>query len=186
MTLQDIKPLYGESGDFYTGTIPVAGQSVDICYLDGLCSAVDLDRDVLGPLMRESVPSLLAHHSVSRPVSVDEAAKALGGGNALLFFPGQETPYAFEAKGFPARGIAQPLGENVIKGARDAFGETLRLNTGLIRRKIGSPDLRFREMNVGFRSQTRVAIVYLNGVALPEAADEVTTDRKSTRLNSSH
>jgi len=174
MTMQDITPLFGESGDFNAETVPIGGQAVGLCYLDGVCSSEELNRDILGPLMRGAPPALFAHHSVKRPDTADQAAKLLIGGHALLFFPGQEQPYAYEVKGFPARGIAVPQGENVIKGARDAFGETLRLNTGLVRRKIGAPELRFRELVVGYRSQTRVAVVYLEGHTPPDSVEEVT------------
>jgi spore germination protein KA len=174
MTMQDITPLFGESGDFNSETVAIGGQPVGLCFLDGITSSVDINRNILEPLMRGAPPALFAYHSVKRPETAEEAAKLLIGGHALLFYPGQEQPFAYEVKGFPARGIAFPQGENVIKGARDAFGETLRLNTGLVRRKIGSPDLRFREMAVGYRSQTRVAVVYLEGHTPAESIAEVT------------
>jgi len=75
---------------------------------------------------------------------------------------------AFEVKTGEKRGLSAPEVENTVKGPKDAFVETVRSNTSLIRRHLRSPDLRLHEMQVGRRSLTNVSVVWLEGITNPE------------------
>ena len=63
--------------------------------------------------------------------------------------------------------------EKSIKGGKDAFVETLRVNTSLVRRKLRTPELHLVETTVGRRSGTRVAVMHVEGVAKDGLAEEV-------------
>jgi hypothetical protein len=65
------------------------------------------------------------------------------------------------------RSISPPDLENTAKGAKDAFIETLRTNTSLLRRHLRTPDLRLRELSVGNMTQTAVSVVWIEGVTKP-------------------
>ena len=54
--------------------------------------------------------------------------------------------------------------ENTVKGPKDAFVETIRVNTSLLRRHLRTPDLRIAGMTVGQRSLTNVAVVWIEGL----------------------
>jgi hypothetical protein len=58
--------------------------------------------------------------------------------------------------------------ENTVKGPKDAFVETVRINTGLVRRHMRTPDLRFWSTTVGRRSLTNVAVVWIEGITNPQ------------------
>ena len=64
--------------------------------------------------------------------TADEAAQALLGGCCLLVFDGLGRAAAFETKTDRQRAIAEPASERALKGARDSFTETLRVNTALV------------------------------------------------------
>ena len=72
---------------------------------------------------------------------------------------------AFEVKTGVKRGPSSPEVENTVKGPKDAFVETIRVNTSLIRRHLRTPDLRLYETKVGRRSLTN-ATVGVGGGAL--------------------
>ena len=74
----------------------------------------------------------------------------------------------FEVKTPDKRGPSAPEVENTVKGAKDAFVETVRSNTSYIRRHLRSPDLRIFETQVGKRSLTNVSVVWLEGITNPE------------------
>ncbi|WP_417852006.1 spore germination protein [Tumebacillus lipolyticus] len=76
-------------------------------------------------------------------------------------------------KGWAKRSVEEPKSESVVRGPRDAFGETLRVNTALLRRRIKDPDMRIKSMKVGARSNTDVAVIYIEGVARPSVVEEV-------------
>lgn len=54
--------------------------------------------------------------------------------------------------------------ENTVKGPKDAFVETVRSNTSLIRRHLRTPALRLWETQVGRRSLTNVTVAYIDGL----------------------
>lgn len=94
-------------------------------------------------------------------------------GSAAVIFDSVNMAVTFEAKGFQTRSITEPTGENVIKGAKDSFVETIRVNTASCRRKIKSPNLVIEQTIVGKQSKTPVAIVYMKNIANKELVEEV-------------
>lgn len=58
-------------------------------------------------------------------------------GDAVLFIDGTATLITIGAKGWPMRGVNEPNTEAVLRGPRDGFVETFRMNTALVRRRIG-------------------------------------------------
>ncbi len=65
-----------------------------------------------------------------------------------------------------------PFGGSV-RAPHEAFIETLRLNTALIRRRIADPNLVFEPLTVGRHSRTSVNLCYILGVTSPQLVDEI-------------
>ena len=76
-------------------------------------------------------------------------------------------------KGWERRSIQEPNTEAVIRGPRDGFTETLRVNTALIRLRLKDPDLRVKNMTVGKRTNTDIALVYIDGIVDPKVLEEM-------------
>lgn len=74
---------------------------------------------------------------------------------------------AFETKTGEKRSPSAPEVENTVKGPKDAFTETVRTNTGLLRRHLRTPALRLYETVVGRRSLTNVTLVWIDGLTDP-------------------
>lgn len=110
----------------------------------------------------------------------ETAATLLVNGFCVILFPG-EGAIGFEVKTPDKRGTSAPEVENTVKGAKDAFVETIRSNTSYIRRHLRSPDLRIYETRVGKRSMTLVSIVWLEGITNPAYVE-----RMKKRLSQIH
>ena len=93
-------------------------------------------------------------------------------GFCVVLFPGVGA-IAYEVKTPDKRGPSAPEVENTVKGAKDAFVETIRSNTSYIRRHLRSPDLRLFEMQVGMRSLTNVSILWLEGITDPQLVERM-------------
>ncbi len=65
------------------------------------------------------------------------------------------------------------LSKKSIKGAKDSFVETLRTNTALVRKRICSPKLKVIESSIGRKSHTKLAIMFVDGVASPDTVREL-------------
>lgn len=94
-------------------------------------------------------------------------------GNTVLLLDGLDKALEISSQGWKDRNVSEPVTENVVRGPRDGFTETLHVNTALLRRRIKSPDLRIEEIIIGSRTKTCVLIVYLDQVASAEVVDEV-------------
>ncbi|MDR1329614.1 MAG: spore germination protein, partial [Oscillospiraceae bacterium] len=94
-------------------------------------------------------------------------------GEALIVFDGIGAAIAFDARGFEKRGITEPTSENVLKGSKEAFVESLRVNTSLVRRRVKTSALKIRQLSVGRRTNTQVAIVYIEGVANGDTVERI-------------
>jgi spore germination protein len=90
------------------------------------------------------------------------------GGNTVLFIDGADNAIILSTKGQPSRGVPTAEGEVVIQGSKEAFSEVFRINTMLIRRRIRDTNLKVKQVKVGRRSKTDVAIMYLDGIVRPD------------------
>ncbi|MFW6389594.1 MAG: spore germination protein, partial [Halanaerobiales bacterium] len=94
-------------------------------------------------------------------------------GDSILLVDGFEQVFVLNTKGWELRGISEPETESVIRGARDGFTETLRINTAMIRRRVKHPALRIKNMNAGKFSKTDIAICYIEGLTNKYLVEEV-------------
>ena len=92
------------------------------------------------------------------------AEKLVNGFTVVLF--GQRA-IAFETKTGEKRSPSAPEVENTVKGPKDAFTETVRTNTSLLRRHLRTPALRLYETVVGRRSLTNVTLAWIDGLTDP-------------------
>ena len=76
-------------------------------------------------------------------------------------------------------GLSAPAVENTVKGPKDAFVETSRSNTSLVRRHLRSPDLKIWETRVGRRSLTNVSLLWIRGIT-----NETLVRKMQERINS--
>ena len=95
-------------------------------------------------------------------------------GTLGLVLDGETVCFSLGIKsGSENRPIEEAPSEAVIRGPRDGFIENIRINRGLIRRRIKSPTLKFEKMTIGTLTQTQVNIVYIEGLALASLIQEM-------------
>lgn len=161
---------------------------VTVVFIDGMVNADSVYDFVLKPLTRE--PDFMAakteRHVIDAMMrgriyhgqrkiceTMTDALDELLFGAALVVFDNEHIAIAFDSKGFDKRGISEPTGENVLKGSKEAFVEVLRVNTAMVRRRLLTSDLKIRQMKIGRRSNTTVAVVYIDGIANSDTVKNV-------------
>lgn len=179
-----IRDIFRGAGDFVVRTISCGMFTIYAYSIDGLVSGGDISDYVLKPISEnlaadsmEQLYQAALHGTVYNAVAdactdLDSVAYKLVNGFCVVLFPGVGA-VAYEVKTGEKRGISAPEVENTIKGAKDAFVETVRSNTSLIRRHLRSPDLRLYETKVGRRSLTNVSVVYLEGITNPQLVEKM-------------
>ena len=183
--IAELRACFGASADVAERQITAGGQRLDVLFLDGLTSGGDIAEQVLKPLMEAVQPGSMqevlqqAEKSrvycavAKRVTSVQDAADKLVHGYCAVLFPGTGTALCIETKTSVSRGPSAPESENTVKGAKDAFTETMRIDTSLVRRHLRTPQLRFSQKTVGQRSGTGVTVCYLAGLASREVVERM-------------
>lgn len=179
MQPEELRELFGNTADLEERQVIAGGRTLTLFFIDGLTSGGDIAEQIIRPLregLREGTMAELMEQaetgavwcaSVSRARGAQAAAEKLLNGFCVVVFPGEAEALCFEAKTGEARGPSAPESENTVKGAKDAFTETVRTNTSLVRRHLRTARLRFEQTTVGTRSGTCVALCYLEGLSDP-------------------
>ncbi|WP_411836511.1 spore germination protein [Peribacillus simplex] len=198
--LDHIKKTLGNSSDIVTRDFQAGknGQiKLGIVYTDGLTDSISIQDLILDTLMVEIRNSDL-DVAVLNPSDCFEMIKShtlpIGGieeitdyqklfnhvlsGDTMLLMDGSPKGIALGSRDWVDRGVQEPSSQTVVRGPKDGFTETLRTNTALIRRRIKDPNLWLETKQIGERTQTDVAIMYLKGVANDKTVSEL-----QSRLN---
>ena len=177
---REIAAQFEDAADFETRKVLCGGQLLTVLFLDGLTSGRDIAEQVLRPLAqmtdeaREEVLYTRALQggvwcaSVKEPESTQQAAELLVNGFCVILFPKSGKALGCEVKTGEKRSPSPPETENTVKGAKDAFTETLRTNTSLVRRHLRTPGLRLAETVVGKRTLTKVTVCWIDRLTDPE------------------
>ena len=70
-------------------------------------------------------------------------------------------------------GINEADSEKVVRGSNEGFGDSVKQNAALIRKRIRSPQVKVKEKKMGVRSNTNVYLVYMEGIASPELVAKI-------------
>lgn len=179
MTHEEIQSRFRGTGDFIVRELRCCGFDLYAYAVDGLVSGADMSDYVIKPIaqtlrggsMEELYRSAMAgsiYNGVADVCTdVDTVTTKLVNGFCVVLFPGVGA-IAFEVKTGVSRGPSAPEVENTIKGPKDAFVETIRVNTSLLRRHLRTPDLRIVSTTIGKRSLTNVAVIWIEGITNPE------------------
>ncbi len=109
----------------------------------------------------------------------EDLTKFVVSGPCALFLDGFDQAIILDTRTYPTRGIQEPDTEQVTKGAKDGFVETLLFNANLIRRRIRIPALTFSVEEVGTDSKTDVAIAYIQGYADESLIHQIRNELRS-------
>lgn len=115
----------------------------------------------------------LCIHQVIETNRLDEVIEAILSGDTALLVEGSATAIINGARGWEARSISEPDTEVVVRGPREAFTETLRTNTAMLRRKLKNPMLKIEALKLGKTTKTDIAVVYVKEIANEKLVEEV-------------
>lgn len=189
---KSVQDIFADCDDFELRNV-FAGEKPEfpaaVCWLDGLTSGGDISTDVLRPLTETTrfigaqseedvigriLQGAVYSYSVKRRDNCDDLAQDLLNGSCAILFDKSRAAITFEVKSSGnVRSISEASLEKTVKGAKDAFIETIRINTSLVRKKLRSARLKSVERTVGRKTSTQVAVMYLEGVAEDRRVNEL-------------
>nr|WP_314003299.1 spore germination protein [uncultured Paenibacillus sp.] len=145
-----------------------------LIYVDGLSNIEEIDQNVLSPLMHHAGEKINIRMVLEQTISVSnvkliqtvsDVIEDISLGNPVILIDQQSTGFALGLAKFEKRSIEEPKAESAVRGPREGFTEVLPINVSLLRRKIRSPELKFKTMKIGRYTRTQVMIGYIEGIA---------------------
>lgn len=175
------------------------GTRMFMVYIDGLVDKILLDHFVMTPLM---ITTRIAKPDFSEiKDKIAEATKSSGmavsdfkefenieqligfvlSGETALLIDGYKKVLIVATKLWPARGISEPQTEILVRGPRDGLTETFRMNTALVRRRIRDPRFKVKQKQIGLRSRTDIALLYIEDIVDKNVLEEL--NNKLDKIN---
>jgi spore germination protein len=173
--MDQLATIFSDTPDLVvrTFTYKQTGASAALVYLDGLVDKNSINNNILHELMfrttndeKDELP--VAIGDLKNLIAWSAIETSILYGYSVLFIDGQAHVFSLETQGWPQRAIEDSQIEASLKGAHQGFIETGSQNIALIRRYISSRELKIKEFYVGDRTKSKVSILYLEDIALPD------------------
>ena len=184
LTDENISHIFRDAADFMRRSLQCGEHTLYAYAIDGLIASAYASDYIFKPITQhltaptmeqlyENALSGMIYNNVAKPCEdLDTTALLLVNGFCVVLFP-EVGAIAFEVRTPDKRGTSAPEVENTVKGAKDAFVETIRSNTSYVRRHLRSPDLRLYETQVGRRTLTNISILWLEGITDPNLVEKM-------------
>ena len=176
--IEDVKNILTSEDILVAEFDSLSGKKFACIYADGIVDKNMIGELVIKPLKTagkditaEGAKRMLASPDVKDGKDLPDAVKNISDGNAVLYIDGEEDFYIIGVKLPPGRSVAEPPTQVAVKGPREGFTEDIKINLGLVRKRLKSDKLKIKTITVGKQSQTTAAICYLEGVC-PEGLPE--------------
>ncbi|MGG2064587.1 MULTISPECIES: spore germination protein [unclassified Bacillus (in: firmicutes)] len=172
----------------------ILDKEIGVFYVNGLCDSnfiihiLDevVDTNEIQRYEDNTVKLLenrLIHQQVSKIKTMEDVIFQVLSGLIVIFVEGETEAFVIDVRSYPGRTPTEPDTEKVVRGARDGFVENIIVNTGLIRRRIRDPRLRYEMMRVGDRSKTDTCIAYIQDIANPDLVKIIKQELESIQID---
>lgn len=186
--IRKYQQMFADCADIKMRTMRIGkekGRRCFIAYIEVAVSNMLLETTALGRLLAalqavddKQVDEVLAANALGvsdvTPYDyMEDAAQGMLTGDAILFVDGYAHALKIADKGYPGMGVKEPDSEKVIRGSKEGFADSIKINTALIRKRIRSPRVKVQELKAGIRSHTSVDLVYIEDLAQPSVLAEI-------------
>ncbi|MBS3937855.1 MAG: spore germination protein [Peptococcaceae bacterium] len=171
-----LRAVLSASADLKERTIKMSdGAPCAVLYFANLTNLALISESIIEPLQRHGGAQGILHIA-EQVVHVPEykaegdiyqVACALSAGTVAVLLAGEAEALLLPLLELEQRPIERAIQEDILIGPHESFSESLGKNLAILRRRVGSPDLKIKQLMVGRRSRTTVAIIYLAEVAQP-------------------
>ncbi|SMC26960.1 spore germination protein KA [Clostridium acidisoli DSM 12555] len=187
INLNNLKKIIGKSDDIVFREFKISehiGIRAFACFVEGLVDKEVLDFNIIRTLIHENitmvnnierslVDSVFSTMNSTVEKDFNKVLNEILSGKVALFIDSCCFVIIMDIRKWAQRNIEEPNTEAAVRGSREGFTETLRVNTAMIRRIIESPNLVFEPFAIGKRTNTKINIAYIDDVADMKVVDEV-------------
>lgn len=192
---QLVRSAFSRCDDIKYRPIRVGTSKALLVYLSGLTDTNKIEKTVIecltGRLERnesyanvnEIIELLITAANVTLASKPTEVITKVLQGYSLLIIDDISETLLIDAAKYEKRQISKAEIEDVSRGPHDSFNETISDNIALVRRRAKDSHLKVEIFEIGARTQTSVALLYVDDLVKPELVDDVRNQLLSIRID---
>lgn len=156
-----------------------------ILFFDGMANQEVINENIIQPFVRNAELKndrnaiddiknrVIVTYNAKKTTEFNKLINALYNGDTIFLLENSPEALILSSKGMEKRSINEPETEKVLRGPRDGFTESLETNLSLIKRKLKTPDLKLKTRILGERSQTKICVCHIKGIANEKILQEL-------------
>ena len=188
--IDKLKKDTDNSPDITYRKIIINKQSLTIIYSNSLTSSNQISDFVIRSLKNikskyfslQNIYNNITNFKVIEGNSYKEFSNYINNGFTIIYIKNNKF-LALETKSNENRSISPPNTEQTIRGSKDSFVENYQTNIGLIKKRIKNNSLWIKEINIGKYTNTKIGIVYINGIVKKELVNKVFNKLKNINID---
>ncbi len=161
--------------------------SINCCIIfeDHMVDKEMINENIIAPIMNSDLyddienkidllmRKILICGHIKKSFDEQEIINSILYGDTVIFCSGSYEAIIVTTKDWKVRNINEPEAESVVRGSREGFNESIDTNVSLIRRKINSPELKFKYKELGKITKTKICICYIEGLVSKEILEDL-------------
>lgn len=185
-----------DCSDFLKREVKISGFDALIMAMDGLVDSKTVAEAVSNPVLNFNTncknadvmfnqikEMKVSASEITEVTTFDEVKYFLMGGFVAIIIDGCNKALCLGTQGWNKRNTSEPSNEAMTKGAKESFVETLNDNKALIRKRLKTSHLKFRQLKLGKSAKTPVVIAYIDNKAEKSIVDGVEKRLKSADID---
>lgn len=158
-----------------------------IIYIDGMVNTEIVNENIIQPVLRSNLSEdieknnlldelkkkVIISNDVKTESDINRIIGSIISGDTAFLLEGYDKALVVNTKGCQMRSISEPESAKVVRGPREGFTESIMVNLSMVRRRIKNPDLKFKFKEIGERTNTKICISYIEGLALDGVLEEL-------------
>lgn len=184
INLQTLKTLFQRSADVIFQRYIMQQHTVHVIHCDAMINEQLLQTVIVrglqlmfentsDQLLEEDILNYLHVPHLKKISKKEDAITKLYKGHVLLYFEDEQLLFTSYIPKKPNREPRETALELVIKGPRDDFIEDIDINIALLRKRLPTNSLSVETYEIGKRSKTSVAILYIDDIVNKKILEEI-------------
>ncbi len=151
-----------------------------IMYCEGLINAEVINDNIIKPLILSKIKKtkkdfmnivenqIIQVNGIKKVENAKDIVEAVTYGETALFIDGYKEVFLINTQKFTLRSVTEPENEKILMGPREGFTESILFNISMLHRRLRTNDFKVEYRTFGKRTNTKIAICYMNSVIKPE------------------
>lgn len=187
---------FADCSDFLLREAQACGEKCFFCVMDGLINSLMLSQMIVSPILERDLKfenntdffnqiklSVVNSVEMNEAKTFEDCYYYLMSGFCVFILDGCNKALVMGIQGWEKRSVDEPSNESNVKGSKECFIESLNDNKALLRKRLKTHHLKYKQIKLGTETDTPVVIAYMDDRADNELVKEVERRLKSADFN---